>query len=167
MKICFKCNQTLSISSFVKYKNRHGELRTRNYCYQCKYKEEKPNINIEKRKINYKRYYEKNYKLAVFKSYRYQDRQRGLLDSITKEIFDEKITKPCFYCGVESSGGLDRIDNDLGHSDINTRPCCEKCNIIMIDLPDEAKLILKTSLTEIREKGILETWIIPTKRKKK
>jgi hypothetical protein len=76
------------------------------------------------------------------------------------------MTQPCFYCGVEYSKGLDRIDNSLGHSENNVRPCCEKCNNILGDIPDSAKVLLKDGLTLIQQKGLLEQWTIPTKRKK-
>jgi 5-methylcytosine-specific restriction endonuclease McrA len=72
----------------------------------------------------------------------------------------------CFYCKTNNylELGLDRIDNSLGHSLDNVVTCCSKCNNILGDLPNLAKLELISGLTAIRSKGLLDNWEIPTQR---
>lgn len=164
MKNCYKCNNNYPESKFVKYTNRSGIKCTRNYCYKCKYKEASP-VCPDKTKSYMKTYYSNNFKYMIYKSYRHNDSIKGF-KTIEKEQFDSLVTLNCFYCDKPKCGGLDRIDNKLGHEISNVRPCCEKCNNILGDLPDKAKLIMKDSLKRINNEGILEEWIIPTKRKK-
>jgi hypothetical protein len=76
------------------------------------------------------------------------------------------MNHPCHYCGVYPSGGLDRMDCTKGHELGNVLPCCEKCNNILGDLPQHAKELLVSGLTEIRTLGLLDEWVIPTKRRK-
>jgi hypothetical protein len=165
MKVCSKCSLSKEDKHFVKSKyNDHS--RRRSYCYTCKYKEAKP-VDKQKASIYGKTYYIKNFKVALIKAYRWTDQQKGFEDTLSKQEFDKLVVLPCFYCEKEKSGGLDRIDNYLGHSISNVRPCCEKCNNILGDLPDEAKLLLKSGLKEINDRELLREWMIPTKRKKK
>lgn len=66
---------------------------------------------------------------------------RGKDFDIDKRAFNQKVTKPCFYCGTSSPAqkrGLDRIDSGKGYSDENTVPCCRTCNIMKNDLDMES-----------------------------
>lgn len=154
MRQCRVCGEEKPLSAFSK---------GRTQCYSCAYKK----AGGSKHNAEYHSQYYKTYQLiAKHKAYKHKDKSFGFFDTIDKEQALLKMKEPCFYCGKEHSLGLDRIDNTLGHSDDNVRPCCEKCNNILGDIPDEAKLLLKVGLTEIRKQGLLETWTIPTKRKK-
>ena len=38
------------------------------------------------------------------------------------------MNTPCIYCGNTHRVGLDRINNELGHTRDNIVPCCYDCN---------------------------------------
>jgi len=58
---------------------------------------------------------------------------RGLSFNLTFEEYNFLINQPCNYCQgvfgkVETSVGLDRIDNNKGYDSGNVLPCCTFCN---------------------------------------
>jgi hypothetical protein len=108
-------------------------------------------------------YRKRNAHWARLKSYRAIDKKLGR-ESITWTEAKPLMDEPCHYCAISPGGGLDRIDNSLGHAVTNVRPCCAKCNTILGDLPVEAKDLLADGLRASREGGWLETWVIPQMR---
>jgi hypothetical protein len=108
-------------------------------------------------------YAKRNAHWARVKAYRYIDKKRGRA-SITWDEAKPLMQLPCTYCGIEVSGGLDRIDNELGHEVTNVRPCCWTCNCILGDLPVEAKDLLADGLRAAREGGHLNQWLPPHSR---
>lgn len=40
------------------------------------------------------------------------------------------LQQPCYLCGEDSNGGIDRVDNNKGYTEENTKPCCWSCNSI-------------------------------------
>jgi len=118
------------------------------------------------RLLQYHREYAKKHQfLARYKAYRTFDRQRGEA-TIPFELAKTLMASACHYCDLEISGGLDRMDNSRGHVYENVVPCCEQCNFILCDLPNQAKEILSKGLKEVRSRNLLENWVIPTKRRK-
>lgn len=80
---------------------------------------------------------------ALFKSYKYGAKKRGLEFTLSKDEFKELVLRNCYYCGREPyqerrnkfNGnfmytGIDRIDNSKGYVKDNIRPCCWQCNVI-------------------------------------
>ena len=66
-------------------------------------------------------------------TYRYRDKKSdlpGQCDYTYKEFADRLTTEPCAYCESWDNLGLDRIDNNKGHSKSNTVVCCADCNKI-------------------------------------
>lgn len=78
--------------------------------------------------------------------YKQQDVKKKLYDAssfitieqLRSKLIDELLT--CVFCGIQvkllydkvrddTQWTLDRVDNDLGHSDSNTRIACMKCNL--------------------------------------
>lgn len=143
----------------------HHFAKGRTICYPCKY----VLAGGSRHDPAYmKEYVRKHAHRLRHKAYLTHDRKRygGNENSVDSKTACEMMSQPCYYCGLEPSGGLDRIDNSKGHEINNVRPCCEKCNFLLGDIPDAAKVIMIPSLTTIRERGLLTQWTIPTKRKK-
>lgn len=98
------------------------------------------------------------------KAYRHEDLRRGRA-SITWAEAQPLMEQPCHYCHLAPAGGLDRIDNELGHEVNNVVPCCMTCNTVLGDLPVGVKDLLADGLRASREGGLLDTWIIPQLRR--
>ena len=153
-RICRICNEDKPLKSFHK---------GRTQCYSCAYKKQGGSkYNSE----YHKQYYNVYHLVAKHKAYAHRDKQNNWLDTLSQDEAMSLMNQPCYYCEKEHSLGLDRINNSLGHSLQNVRPCCEKCNNILGDIPNDAKQLLKTGLKEIQQQGLLTKWIIPTKRRK-
>jgi hypothetical protein len=113
----------------------------------------------------FRSYYYKNKLDFKYKAYAHRDTKFGFV-TVEKYKAIGLMMQPCFYCGETHAKGLDRKDSNLGHSEDNVVPCCEKCNIILGDIPFSAKELLIDGLTKIKTQGFLDSWTIPTKRKK-
>lgn len=173
MKYCSFCkiNHEDDIFYFekdIRYKN-GGKWRCRirkNY-YGAKYRSNVNNDPIRKQIFldKQKLYSKQNPNKRKYKSYKNSDLKKKR-DTVEWLIAREIMQKPCYYCRQKPSNGLERIDNSLGHSLENILPCCEKCNIILGDIPFEAKNLLKDGLKKIYKQNLLKDWIIPTKRRK-
>lgn len=86
-------------------------------------------------------------------SYRIKDKQRNRINDIDKDWFLKNISrKECFYCGDTKNIGLDRIDNNKGHTKDNVIPCCIECNIVRSDrFTVEEMLIIGETIKKIKE----------------
>jgi hypothetical protein len=103
------------------------------------------------------------------RDYKYGDKQKGYEYSFTLDQALAIMQLPCYYCSKPESRGIDRLDNDKGHSAGNVVPCCEKCNIILGTLPNLAKLEMREALRQIHIKDLLKDWqpvyrIVPPKK---
>jgi len=106
----------------------------------------KVNCGCEKRRSNTKLYGLDSFVARLTKTYRSNAVSRGLVYSLGYEIFLQRITSSCVYCGrppdkeKELSGetikylGIDRINNELGYTEANTASCCERCNRMKLSL---------------------------------
>lgn len=113
-KKCARCKTEKSVDSFKDIKRRSGGLSKFSYCRDC---ERQYAIDNAHRILN--------------NAYREMDRKRGLDFGITDEFTNEMIRKPCVYCGGISDcgyNGLDRIDNNVGHTIENCVTACKECN---------------------------------------
>lgn len=101
------------------------------------------NTCIACRTLYCKDYYSKNRVKSILKSSRVFDEARGLKFDLDVEWFEENVLgKPCHYCGIaENRMGVDRLDNELGHTKDNCVPCCSTCNRVRLDIfsPEEMK----------------------------
>jgi hypothetical protein len=81
----------------------------------------------------------------MVRQHRYNDSKRGLHSDITPEWFAQHIEgAACTYCGANDEPiGMDRIDNNLGHTIANCVPACHTCNKARNNLfsVDEMRLI--------------------------
>lgn len=88
----------------------------------------------------------------LYDKYKYSAQKRGYEFSMTYDAFCSVIVDNCFYCGKEPSqeftlpratnnslvySGVDRIDNSIGYTNTNIRPCCKECNRIKWEMSIE------------------------------
>lgn len=86
------------------------------------------------------------------------DKKKGLENNLTLDQTKIIISAPCYYCGKPNAGGVERIDCSLGHVIGNCIPACKECNLLLVDLPFDAKLLLRDGLRQIRERGLFDKW---------
>lgn len=103
----------------------------------------------------------KNPELHRMMFYIETDKKKGLDSDIDIDWCKVEMRKPCTYCGMtHSSGvnGLDRIDNSKGHTKENCVPCCRECNQARMDFwtYDEMKEIGKV-MSELKIKRLNST----------
>ena len=79
---------------------------------------------------------------TYYRAYRTQDKKRGHVFSLTMPQFKNLVAQECHYCGAlrckitkiqqrfyrSKVNGLDRVDNNKGHTLSNCVPCCSDCN---------------------------------------
>lgn len=85
-----------------------------------------------------------------FRRYRDSAKRRDLIFDLSLSEFEGLVKAPCYLCGAEPQpkalcrakyyhkeilfNGIDRINNKLGYTLENTRPCCTRCNKMKLDL---------------------------------
>ncbi len=73
-----------------------------------------------------------DHKGSLYTSYKYRATKKELAFELTKEDFNTIISNNCFYCHKENnkkhSNGIDRADNTVGYTLINSISCCGECN---------------------------------------
>lgn len=87
-------------------------------------------------------------KRAVYNYYRRNAITRNLNWNLSFEQFIEIARRDCYYCKVKPESlfttpegntwcrnGIDRLDNEVGYTEINCVPCCKICNRAKKDLP--------------------------------
>lgn len=141
---CVRCGETKPISEMVKDKYVKGGISK--VCKECKklyYKMNKekclandkarsllPEVR-ERRNELQRRRRSANPEIHRMRFYLYTDKKNGLESDLDLEWCKVEMRKPCTYCGLmHSSGvnGLDRIDSSKGHTKENCVPCCKECN---------------------------------------
>lgn len=121
-------------------------------------------VRLAKKK-EYEKAWAKNNVLYIrYKAYVQDDARKGV-KTMEKIAAITVMEAPCYYCGLDKSGGLDRRDCKDGHTATNVVPCCMWCNQILGDLPPEAKDLLRPGLAKVREQGFFDTWCIPQMRR--
>ena len=168
-KICKGCGIEKVLSAFPRQSRDRNKRR--GSCHTCKYKKSKASGYLEatkeKRREYHRNYHKNNPEVARYKANKNSDKINGRDTMSLEEYRGMVIECECHYCGQTSHIGVDRLDNELGHTVSNCVPCCEKCNFILGDLPVQAKDILAKGLREMQNDKMLEDWVIPTKRVKR
>lgn len=92
-----------------------------------------------------------NKMLAQYKLY---DKKKGFEFDIDRKWFVNAILYGrCHYCGDTKRLGLDRIDNNKGHTHDNVVVCCYECNVARgNNFSYEEMLILGKTIKEIKNK---------------
>lgn len=95
----------------------------------------------------------------IVKDSRMADKRSGMVCDLTVEFVSKAISQPCSYCGTTKVRmSLDRIDNKLGHSMANVKPCCRRCNWLRRDMPYQAWLLLVPALMEVERNNLWADW---------
>lgn len=146
-----------------------GKWRCREYVraagrrYMAKLRADPERKSLADSKI--KEHYAKNPEYLRYKAYKYSDARKGLPgEAVSWERAKPIMFAPCTYCAVSRSGGLDRIDNTLGHTEGNVVACCATCNLVLLDMPVQLKHEFIPSLVSARQKGLFTTWQHPRMR---
>lgn len=64
-----------------------------------------------------------------YKEYFDRAKNKGIEFSLTRRLFRALCTSNCYICGnIEGVNGVDRLDNNIGYTDLNSAPCCWNCN---------------------------------------
>ena len=67
-------------------------------------------------------------KNTILQTYKRHAAERGISWLLTDEQFFRLIESACAYCNAEPLSGVDRADNRLPYSALNSVPCCALCN---------------------------------------
>jgi len=167
--ICTRCLKPKPAT--LDYFHSHGFYNSRkkiaDECKECRKGENKRYYNTEEKKVKYrlqKRKYDltKGYIKKLLKSYRQRDAKNGYEFNLTEDWVKENITgKPCYYCGIsESQEGVERLDNDKGHTTDNCVPCCRVCNVVRSNIftVEEMKEIGKVIFKLKQKREILKSY---------
>jgi hypothetical protein len=131
-----------------------GELREMRSAFAEAVREEVPDKLLDKRACHV---------LGGMKSHSKRWRYPFIME---REDVERLVRLPCFYCGhvTPGGGGVDRVDSRVGYQPDNCVPCCAECNVVMGDVPPEAKAVLQPALATLRECGYFG-WVATSKRK--
>ncbi len=119
LKRCCDCNELKELNStnFPKATNSFAK-----YCRECS----KIRRKNRRKPLNRPRYI--NSAHSVISRCRTNDTHSKRENRLTVDFVNESLLQPCIYCGYKSTG-LDRINNEIGHTIENCVPCCKECNI--------------------------------------
>jgi len=65
-----------------------------------------------------------------YKHYIKSATRRNIVFDLSKEQFNEIITKWCYYCDENENNGVDRLDSLVGYTITNIVSCCKMCNYL-------------------------------------
>lgn len=76
-----------------------------------------------------------------YKKYKKSAEKRKKEFTLTKFEFSEIISGDCYLCGRENTethqNGIDRVDNKIGYTELNCKPCCSICNYFKRDMNEQ------------------------------
>lgn len=87
-------------------------------------------------------------------------RRRKLDVELSQDQVETIFCEPCYICGTENSGGVDREDSNIGYTAQNCRPCCSTCNYLKKDGTLRA-LHIKIMSISARHPGVSFTGVSP------
>ena len=96
----------------------------------------------------------------IIEDSRKSDRKKGLQHDLTVDFVEKLISSnTCAYCGEDKLLiTIDRIDNDVGHTDQNIVAACIRCNMLRGSMPYSAWINICEALRDTREKGLFSDW---------
>jgi len=87
------------------------------------------------------------------------DRDKGRANDLTVSWIEKTIAEGCSYCGIRGKISLDRIDNNLGHTQDNCVSACVRCNFMRGNMPYAAWILFKPTLIMVRKSGLYGDWM--------
>lgn len=163
LKICSKCKIEKDTTEFSQYLKR-GKPYIHSYCKPCKNSQcgERYKRDAHAAKVYYQKYQQKirdDRARSILIDSRKSDRKKGLDNDLDLPFIERAIEQPCSYCRDETCiKTLDRIDNDIGHTQSNVVVSCLRCNIVRGSMPYGAWLYLADGMRRAREDGLLGDW---------
>lgn len=125
----------IDIKSYYKEYREKNKEKHKNYIrlYRLKNKEQYIKSNRiwrEKNRDKIRIYDEKRRKNPEVRYQKYISgaKVRGYEFSLTIDLFKKIIEGNCYYCGQSDKIGIDRKDNNIGYTELNSLPCCWSCN---------------------------------------
>lgn len=159
IKNCIICKEDKLISEFS-FSKAIGYYSS--YCKTCdvnRKQERVNNMSDDEKEILLKKQREWHYnnkEKSSLTKYRKFDFNRNFQNDLSEEYIKEALEKSCSYCGFPSTG-LDRIDNNLGHTQSNCIPCCWECNTArMNNFSYNEMLIIGKAIKEVKLKRVQE-----------
>ena len=124
--LCLDCGTKLT--EVTRAKGKHDKSLRR--CVPCYEKLQKYESKRAPRERNYKAEVFTN-RHVIWNHYVKGAQKRRIDFSLSKALFNNLISKPCFYCEYQKEGevnGIDRVDNNKGYTEENVVSCCATCN---------------------------------------
>ena len=125
-KRCCICKKVKSLDDYYKDGSKTSGYEA--YCKSCK---PLPTFSLQRMWTNYKA----------------GSKKRGINFDIDREVFEDLIQSPCYYCGkkvkyiesldTSSFNGVDRVENHRGYEKDNVVSCCSTCNFAKHTLPQQ------------------------------
>jgi len=152
--LCSGCRDALTIQNSSSWAIRRGS----GYCRSCKKNENERNKKIPQRPKEKWQVYRQTLS-GRHQFLRLKMRAEGVLqeDALWNLRFYSALVvdNECHYCGGSlspSSHGLDRVNNNEGHTAANVVPCCKRCNSVKSDYFTYSEMmLLSPTLRMIRE----------------
>lgn len=129
---CLQINPQ-SIEQFCKDKSKKDGLRI--YCKSCEKEHHKiyySNSENKQKHKNYQTNYRANPK-KKYKTYILNSKHRKIEFKLNFEEFESLISKSCYYCASIDNVGIDRLDSNVGYTQVNCVSCCSMCNVMKND----------------------------------
>lgn len=148
-------NTIISYSVYKKYKQK--EIHIVKIPMNIKYSRKDPVMRKEYNRVWRNKY---NHTTASIKrklsDYRYMDKKAGreICDYTYADLLFALSTNRCTYCNSINNLGLDRIDNDRGHTKDNTVVCCKECNALKSNIYTKKDMLLVADL--LHQKAAIE-----------
>ncbi len=130
-KVCTVCHEEKPANSF--YRSRYSSDGRSSWCRACHckstktYAGEHPEVGRKATERWRERYPDR----FAYNKKQFGAKRRGLDWDIEREWYQKYIwNHPCVFCGGETLGGMDRLDNSRGYEKSNVVSCCPWCNVI-------------------------------------
>jgi hypothetical protein len=69
---------------------------------------------------------------AIICDYINRSKRKNIPFELTRQEFEDLQKLPCYLCGKTCSAfhrnGVDRVNNNIGYTLDNCKPCCKQCN---------------------------------------